>query len=324
MSISVIIPINNTASYLRQCLDSVLVTNQFTGEVICVNDGSTDESGTILEDYKSRYSNLQIINLPTCQGPSVARNYGLNNAHGDYIYFLDSDDFLFPNALDTMTSVFQESIDVLHFNALKNGVESYYPLEIITDNVTTGFQFVREFRKQIGYAYVVPVWMYCYKRSFLIENNLYFKEGFLHEDEDFTAKVLCVAHRIKHVNQPLLHHRVMREGAITSIITSKLINDLLIICKDLDEYYSQMNVLGEMKEYLFDLCLYTQCCAEDHGIKYEEEIPSKLLLHNAHNPFQRRTAMVYAFSKQMALRYFQGRLIDVQRRWLNRILFFVK
>ena len=91
MTLSIIIPVYNVESYLAQCLDSVLVDNNFTGQVICVNDGSTDGSLAILEQYAAKHDNIEIITQANA-GLSAARNTGLNAANGDYVFFMDSDD----------------------------------------------------------------------------------------------------------------------------------------------------------------------------------------------------------------------------------------
>ena len=116
-SLSIVIPVYNVEQYLPKCLDSVLVDNQFTGQVICVNDGSTDGSLAILEEYVARYSNMEIISQSNA-GLSAARNVGLQAASGDYVMFLDSDDWLKPNALFKLSELIHGE-DVIYFNGLK-------------------------------------------------------------------------------------------------------------------------------------------------------------------------------------------------------------
>ena len=115
VKLSIIIPVYNVEKYLSKCLDSILVGNQFTGQVICVNDGSTDNSLNILEQYAKKYPNVEIITQPNA-GLSAARNAGIKAAKGEYICFLDSDDYWEPNVLGgLMEQIERDKLDVLRF-----------------------------------------------------------------------------------------------------------------------------------------------------------------------------------------------------------------
>ena len=108
VKLSIIIPVYNVEKYLTKCLDSVLVDNAFTGQVICVNDGSTDGSGKILEQYAAKYPNVETIAQPNA-GLSAARNAGIKAAKGEYVVFLDSDDYWEPNVLDGLLAQIDRS-----------------------------------------------------------------------------------------------------------------------------------------------------------------------------------------------------------------------
>ena len=118
-TLSIIIPVYNTGQYLRQCLDSVIIDNSFNGEIVCVNDGSTDDSQEILMQYAEQYHNIVVLTQKN-GGLSNARNSGLSAAKGEYVMFVDSDDMLAPGAVDAiMASVTNEDIfyvDVKIFN----------------------------------------------------------------------------------------------------------------------------------------------------------------------------------------------------------------
>ena len=116
-TISIIIPVYNVERYLKDCLDSIFVDNAFTGEVICVNDGSTDNSGNILAQYAKKYNNLKIITQSN-GGLSKARNTGLAAAHGDYVLFLDSDDMLTSKVLKSFSSNISDE-DILYFDVIE-------------------------------------------------------------------------------------------------------------------------------------------------------------------------------------------------------------
>lgn len=115
--VSVIIPVYNVENYLKECLDSVLNQTYKNIEVIVINDGSTDKSLHILEDYSSKFNNIKIIDQEN-SGQSVARNKGLENAKGKYIYFLDSDDYILPDTLKKLIKKLEmNNLDIIRFAA---------------------------------------------------------------------------------------------------------------------------------------------------------------------------------------------------------------
>lgn len=116
--ISVIIPVYNVEKFLRRCLDSVLAQTFQDFEVICVNDGSTDRSGEILASYASKDSRIRVFEQ-TNQGASVARNNGLAQIHGDYIFFLDSDDVIHYQSFEILTRLLEDNgADMVSFDQL--------------------------------------------------------------------------------------------------------------------------------------------------------------------------------------------------------------
>ena len=188
-SVSVIIPVYNVEKYLSKCLDSILIDNMGCLEIICVDDGSGDASGAILNRYSELHTELKVIHKKN-EGLSIARNVGLQEAKGDYVYFLDSDDYLFPGMLKKMYCfAIENQLEMACFNVLKNGKQLYFESDVDIAP-TSGDDFVCQFNKQAGFPYVAPIWMYLYKRSFLIANGLQNKEFRLHEDEEFTPRLL--------------------------------------------------------------------------------------------------------------------------------------
>ena len=114
--ISVIIPVYNTAKFLRQCLDSVVTQTLHDIEIICIDDGSTDASLDILNEYAENDSRITILTQQN-KGAGAARNAGMRAAHGEYIHFLDSDDMISPGAYKVLyETASAEKLDVLQFN----------------------------------------------------------------------------------------------------------------------------------------------------------------------------------------------------------------
>lgn len=112
VKVSVVIPVYNT-EYLRKALDSIVNQTLKDIEIICVNDGSTDGSLGILEEYKDKDSRIKIFSQEN-QGQGAARNYGLNEVSGKYTYFMDSDDILELNALKELYDICEEKLSLIH------------------------------------------------------------------------------------------------------------------------------------------------------------------------------------------------------------------
>ncbi len=219
-TLSIIIPVYNVEVYLKQCLDSVLVDNSFTGQVICVNDGSTDGSLAILEQYAATYPNIEIISQQN-QGQSVARNTGLDHANGDYVLFLDSDDYYSKGTIDYLAklAVKNPEIDFFYMDCavLTNG-KRFYSLwykEPVKMSLVDYYDY--EYTRQ-G---TTPPGCICggmYKRAFIEQNHLRMLPNCRYEDELFVFDVflsegMCMA---LHVEEPFYNYRVGHDGATTA------------------------------------------------------------------------------------------------------------
>ncbi|MDR0535806.1 MAG: glycosyltransferase [Puniceicoccales bacterium] len=189
---SVIIPVFNVEDFLPRAIESVLRQEDFHGdmELILVDDGSTDSSGQICDDFARRHAWAQVIHQPN-RGLSAARNAGLDRATGEYVVFLDADDWFDARAFSFFENVLSsEGVDLLgfsHVRHLSTGVEIAAPLAYAAGKKV----FVADILADNYFSPVV--WGYVYKRSFLESGKLRFIEGILHEDEDFTSRVLCLA-----------------------------------------------------------------------------------------------------------------------------------
>lgn len=238
IDLTYIIPVYNIEKYLAKCLDSVLVDNQFTGQVVCVNDGSTDGSGKILEAYARKYPNVEVITQPNA-GLSAARNAGIKAAKGEYVCFLDSDDYWSPNMLGgLMRQVERDQLDVLRFdyqnvrlqtendrmsrdkslnepltlNDMRYEVFQPYKQPHNVDkrgDVVDGVTYLNE---RMGYE--------CYATQFLIRHNLIiddrclFTEGIHFEDVEWLPRMMLKARRVGST-ETVVYNYFWREGSIT-------------------------------------------------------------------------------------------------------------
>jgi glycosyltransferase involved in cell wall biosynthesis len=255
--LSIIIPVYNVESYLRQCLDSVFIQTDPGFEVICVNDGSSDGSSNILEEFQQRYPVLKIIDREN-KGLSAARNSGLTEAKGEYIYFLDSDDYFLPGVLKNMLIFSKDNqLDIACFNASTDENRLYFNNKTDFAEIITGISYYTDNYRINGFFPPSAVWLYMYRAAFLKENNLLFKEGFIHEDEQFSPRVFYLAKKVKCLNIPVQYHRVGREGAITYEIKERNLHDLLSNSTDILFFLNQKHCIEELfylkifENYLF-------------------------------------------------------------------------
>jgi len=251
--LSVIIPVYNVEPYLRQCLESVFSQNVKDLEVICVNDGSTDGSGYILQEFKVLFSGIIIINKQNA-GLPAARNSGFDVAKGEYIYYLDSDDYLLPGALQKMLDfVVSKKLDLAFFNVIKEGVEPYFKIKTEIPGPTTGIELYAGNYMKNEFFPPSAVWMYMFRKKFLIKFNLRFKEGIEHEDEEYTPRAYFFAERVSYLNIPIQFHRVMREGSVTAatnlLFKERNLRDLVETAADLYAFFNK-NVCTEKYFYL--------------------------------------------------------------------------
>ena len=222
--ISIVIPVYNVEKYLRDCFDSLLNQTYQDFEVICVDDGSTDESYKTLEEYKNKDNRFILIKQDN-QGAGAARNRGIELAKGDYIQFLDSDDYFEPNMLEKLYLTAKKSnADMVVCSARKvnedrNIIESGNPLwPINIDKVKFDKVFSPEDYKDdiFGLFCVVP-WNKLYKRSLIVDNGLKFQNLSSSNDVGFGHISRICAKRIIVIKDELINYRFNREGSIAKI-----------------------------------------------------------------------------------------------------------
>lgn len=232
---SIIIPIYNVEQYLRECLDSVL--NQDMNdeiEAILINDGSTDGSGKICDEYNEKCMNFSVIHQDN-QGLSGARNVGIRNAMGEYIIFLDSDDMLCSGALKNLNNVIdlqkrpQVIINrsVINDEANDNMVECayYFDLEKLTGlNATDVYCELQRLRD----CYL-SAWLFCVKRNYIVNNELFFYDGIFHEDEEWVPRLIFNAKTIGYNNTCFYCYRINRKDSIISMLNIKKEFDKILI-----------------------------------------------------------------------------------------------
>lgn len=240
MKLSIIIPVYNVESYLRECLDSIISQDLYETEIICIDDCSTDGSLQILYEYEKKDHRVKVIKHLTNKGLSAARNTGIQAAVGEYIQFVDSDDILEAGACKKLYIYAKENdADIVYFNMqLLNDEKNYliqkkrihkeYP------GVYTGVELFCLFSR--NGTFKVEAWRHYIKREYLIKNNLFFHEGIIHEDMLFSFMAAMQAKKVCDLNMELYIYR-QREGSLSWGQKEKSASSLLVCLMNICSYW---------------------------------------------------------------------------------------
>ncbi|UDM70614.1 glycosyltransferase [Vagococcus fluvialis] len=236
--LSIVIPVYNVEEYISRCLDSIISNEKIKIEIILVDDGSQDRSTDICLDYKEKYSFIKYYRKDN-GGLSDARNYGIDKSTGDYILFLDSDDRIKENTLEKILVTIDKfnNADVIVGNACRyeNGVLTKIENNFQDNQLREGVDYYFESLKSDNMP--IPSWLYICRRKYLIDNNIYFKKGILHEDEDFTPRLLLEAKNVLPTNIFFYEYYIRDFSIMTS--TDKLEKRF----NDLKNTYTRLRIL---------------------------------------------------------------------------------
>ncbi len=218
MKVSLIIPVYNGEKYLSECLDSVLNQSMSNIEIILVNDGSTDNSLSILKDYKKSNEQIKIINKENA-GASEARRDGVKHATGKYICFLDNDDFLHPLFIETMYQTMEETgADLVEcpfttFDSIENIQKDLVSKKDKSYLIDTKEEFINQvFRKTIINGNVaVVVWNKMYKRVLIKETVLDYGKSPL-DDYFFNMQYYSGVSTYAYINKILVFYRIVLDS----------------------------------------------------------------------------------------------------------------
>lgn len=237
MFFSIIIPVYNVECYLKQCLDSILSCEIGDSEILLVTGKSNDHSNEICQKYEMKYRCIKVL-AQKGTGLSDARNCGMEVAQGEYVTFLDSDDYIHPEHFNRLlreiisgvhpdTQVYVSDFDrVTNSGHVEKAVRQIPKSEKPLSSSDAFLKFLRK-----GGCFW-NVWRYVYRRNFLLENMLAFKTGFLSEDIDFTVRVFLNAEKIAFFSNPYYCYRVGREDSLMGTVSFKRVHDTIMIIEE--------------------------------------------------------------------------------------------
>lgn len=213
---SVIIPVYNSKDYLRECVGSVLKQDFKDVEIILVDDSSTDTSGKVCDDFADKNENIRVFHQPTNLGVSACRNKGIQTAIGQYIIFLDSDDYLLGGCLAGLARLIKErrGPDVVIGKFICRPEEgggfykdcAYDGAVINKSEPDDIIAHINSLTDSLA-GFLGVCWCYIIRRNFIFENNLYFIPVKIYEDQEFVAKLLCLAKTFALYDDPFYCYR---------------------------------------------------------------------------------------------------------------------
>ncbi|MDO6470713.1 glycosyltransferase [Maribacter sp. 1_MG-2023] len=253
MFISIIIPIYNVEKYIYNCLQSVFNQQKFDAnyEVIIVDDGSPDDSISIINTFKDKFENIKLIRQKN-QGLSTARNVGLKAAVGQYVWFVDSDDTIKKNALELIYNTINSTkVDVIatrlnRVDELTDNEEvEVYPN---VDGVIEGKEYLfKGYNSGASQRFII-------KRDFLLKNNLFFMPNVYHEDAEFGPKMLYSTKTLYVLKEPIYNYLLRNSGSIMRNIKIKNLEDLVLIFHSLENF--KKNYVTEEDKTFFEYRSY--------------------------------------------------------------------
>ena len=239
--VSIVVPVYKVEQFVVDCLNSVVQQSYAHIECVIVNDATPDNSMVLVEDFIAKYKGdiqFRVVNHKINKGLSAARNTGVRASTGDYIFFLDSDDELAPNAIQSSVDKIREygDVDFLVGNYELIGGSFYHPPLCSNELLNNNFAILNDYFLKKWYP---MAWGKFVRKEFFIENDLWFKEGFLHEDEAFSFQLGLTANRMVTLPHVVVYRYRIHPGSISVDKVYKNYSDTLSI--QLENIYDLVN-----------------------------------------------------------------------------------
>lgn len=285
IAVSIIVPVYNVGKYINDCLNSILDQTVQSYEVICVNDGSTDDSWKIIQEFTKKNHHFKLINNLENHGQSFARNCGMRIARGKYIIFLDADDTLAREAVEELYDMAESSQsdlilydmeyqfesreleqrfpDIVHMNPLFDGV------------LMSGTKLYCQFDEKGGPLMTAAT--IFFKRIFLVNNNIWFNELIIYEDNLFVFQCMTIAKRVRCTANRYYRYLRRANSTTTSKITMKNIISFYYIYDDEVNWMLIHKIPNEYLNAIGEHIAKQYCAAAYLAIKYRDCLSLKLI-----------------------------------------------
>ena len=252
--VSVIVPVYNTQNYLKECLDSILNQTLKEIEIICIDNGSTDNSKEILNYYERKYKNIIVLTHPEGR-QGGARNAGIRRAKGKYISFVDSDDIIASCMFENMIDLAERNIVNIVMCQKINFRDGEIVRFLSNDKLITNYKCLTPNMLAQLFDSLVP-WNKIFSTKFIKENKLLFLEDTFYEDQYFVAKSYLLSSNITITSEVLYYYRKQRKGSVTNTSNSnwiELFNVWKIIMRDFSYLLSADILSSFMVKRVFEL-----------------------------------------------------------------------
>ncbi len=317
--ISIIIPVYNVAPFIKSCLHSVLNQTYKNIEIIIINDKTTDESISIIKDVLQKEAPsvpIKIIEHAENKGLSSARNTGIKNSRGEYLYFLDSDDEISTDCIETLSNRAKISCaDIVIGDYIVQGSSGFFPpLELGTSIIKGNSKIIQAYMQEKFY---VMAWNKLVRKEFIVKNNLYFKNNLIHEDCLWSFQCACKAEIIDIIKQTTYIYKIQKKSITSTLTFEKDFQMYKIILTEITNYANNLHLLNnkdvfsfieEEKLRLLRKCIYAEHTdyiptlytlirllphAKHYKILYWELFNVRNLIRDAHYFFSPRLAESY-------------------------------
>lgn len=283
IKVSIIIPVYNIEKYIERCLLSLLNQTLQEIEIICIDDGSTDKSGQIIDDYQEQYPNkIKAVHIEN-DGVANARNVGIELARGEYVGFVDGDDYVRYDMYESLynksqeeqadivssayVSLFEKKSYIIHSGDMQYYGKSVYECpQLLTCDVSF-------------------LWNKIFSRSMIENYGLRFEKLRIFEDMLFVDKAFLVANRISKVNEPFYYYRRVRLGSATNVFSKKLF-DLFDALEKLFEFYKEHNAFEQFYDMLLFITLNHSFIRNKTVVPYQQEEVIELKLRFLDKSFE--------------------------------------
>lgn len=286
MKISIVVPIYNVEQYLERCIVSLINQTYKNIEILLINDGSKDNSIEICNKYEKADNRIKVFTKKN-GGLSDARNYGLKYATGEYVLFIDSDDYIELDSCEKFINIVKKNgnIDIISSNAIvntNNQISYMKHSNYASDEKVSGLNyFSHEVENKCMH---ISSCINMYRIGFLNANNLYFKKGILHEDEEFVPRAFLEAHSVMHLNYNFYNYMIRKDSITTHDDFSKNAFHLFNTLHQLEPIYDSIQndkIKNILKNELCEKYLYMMKKLNDTNSIYDEEFDFEFLKRNA-------------------------------------------
>lgn len=329
--LSIIIPVYNVEDYLHECLDSIFEQDLRDCEVICVDDESTDSSWEILQKYQDKYSSFLRIFRQTHGRQGAARNFGVKKARGEWIYFVDSDDYLTSDATSTIKQLVTKYSGIgmlLMDNIQTDGGKrlTFYPDELPLMSYSEYYEKFFTIKKFPNVVSTVGPTAYIINHKEWNNNNFYFEKNLSYEDALFLYRLVVKEGTIQivHIDKPFYIARQHRAGSTTTDVSLQHYKDRLFI---IEEAIRIFNTNGITSSIWFEpLISYYQWLILEASLKDKiselKKVASRSLLWKLRigicNKDARKKWILAMLGVKTSSLYYTNKINSVERRLINR------